>query len=409
MNYLTHLECTRCGKHYDAEELQSVCATDGKPLYPRYDLERVGASVTKEEVARRAPTLWRYREFLPVREEKNIVSLGEGFTPLLRVERLGAALGLKHVWVKDESQIPTGSFKARGMSVAVSRAREFGVKRVAVPSAGNAGGALAVYAARAGMEAYVFMPRDVPKANQVEVQAAGARGFLVEGLITDCGAMVREGMAAMGWFDMSTLKEPYRVEGKKTMGLELAEQFGWELPDVVVYPTGGGTGLVGMWKAFEELEHIGWVGARRPRMVCVQAEHCAPIVKAHQEGKEEAVTWKEAATVAAGIRVPAAVGDFIMLRVLRESNGTAVAVSDEELLDGVRLLARTEGLFACPEGGATVAGLRRLVEQGMVGEDERVVLFNTGSGFKYLEAFEVSLEFVARGQFPQGRGHERRG
>lgn len=399
MNYLTHLECTRCGKRYEADRLQTVCADDGKPLYPRYDLEKVAASVTPEAIARREPNLWRYREFLPVREQRHVVSLGEGFTPLLRVERLGAALGLKQLWVKDESQIPTGSFKARGMSVAVSRALELGVKRVAVPSAGNAGGALAAYAARAGLEAYVFMPRDVPRANQVEVDVSGAHGFLVDGLITDCGAIVREGTPTMGWFDMSTLKEPYRVEGKKTMGLELAEQFGWELPDVIVYPTGGGTGLVGMWKAFEELERVGWLKGKRPRMVCVQAEGCAPIVKAFQEGKQEAPPWKDAATAASGIRVPAAVGDFIMLRVLRESQGAAVAVSDSDLLEGVRLLARTEGLFVCPEGGATVAGVRRLVEQGVIGKDERVVLFNTGSGSKYLEAFNVQLPTAARGRF----------
>jgi threonine synthase len=394
MNFLTHLECTRCGKRYDAGIVQSVCADDGKPLYACYDLETVAKAVTPETIGKRVPSLWRYREFLPVRDEENIISLGEGFTPLVRAKRLGSRLGVKNLWVKDESQMPTGSFKARGLCMAVSRARELGIKRVAMSSAGNAGGALAAYAARAGMEAYVFMPRDVPRANQVEVDVAGAHGFLVEGLITDCGARVREGARAMNWFDMSTFKEPYRVEGKKTMGYEVAEQFGWELPDVIIYPTGGGTGLVGMWKAFEELERIGWVKGRRPRMVCVQAEGCAPIVRALEEGKDQSVAWKDAATVAAGIRVPAAIADFIMLRVLRESGGTAVAVSDSELLEGVRLLARTEGVFACPEGGATVAAVRRLVEGGWIGEHERVVLFNTGTGFKYLEAFEVKLEMA---------------
>jgi threonine synthase len=392
MTFLTHLECTRCGKQYDAEALQTTCTDDGKPIYPRYDLDRIAAAVTRDEIARRAPNLWRYREFLPVRDETKIVSLGEGLTPLLRVDRLASALGVRNLWVKDESQMPTGSFKARGMSVAVTRALELGVKRVAVPSAGNAGGALAAYAARAGMEAYVFMPHDVPLANQVEVQMTGAHSTLVKGLITDCGALVREGAAKMGWFDMSTLKEPYRVEGKKTMGFEIVEQFGWEMPDVVIYPAGGGTGLVGMWKAFEELERAGWVAGRKPRMVCVQAEHCAPIVRAFQEGKDEAVVWEDAATVAAGIRVPVALGDFLMLRALRESNGAAVAVSDRELLEGVRRLAKTEGLFACPEGGATVAALRHLIEQGWIAKAERVVLFNTGSGFKYLEAFKVDLE-----------------
>jgi threonine synthase len=399
--YLTRLECTCCGKHYDANTLQTVCIEDGKPLYARYDLDRIAATLTKEQLAQRKPNLWRYREFLPVREEANIVSLGEGFTPTLRVERLASVLGLKHLWVKDEALMPTGSFKARGMSVAVSRAVELGVKRVAVPSVGNAGGALAAYAARAGLEAYVFMPRDVPHANQIEVQEAGAHGFLVQGLITDCGAVVREGTLTMGWFDMSTLKEPYRVEGKKTMGFEIAEQFGWELPDVIIYPAGGGTGLVGMWKAFDELERLGWVTGKKPRMVCVQAEQCAPIVKAYQEGKPEAAPWKHAATIAAGIRVPAAVGDFLMLRVLRESEGAAVAVSDRELLDGVGLLARTEGIFACPEGGATVAALRRMVERGRLARDARVVLFNTGTGFKYLEAFEPKLATTAPGSWRQ--------
>ena len=394
MNFLSHLECTRCGKRYDAGIVQSVCADNGKPLYARYDLEAIAKAVTPETIGKRAPSLWRYSELLPVRDEENIISLGEGFTPLVRTKRLGAQLGLSNLWVKDEGQMPTGSFKARGLCMAVSRALELGIKRVAMPSAGNAGGALAAYAARAGMEAYVFMPRDVPRANQVEVDVAGAHGFLVDGLITDCGARVREGARTMNWFDMSTLKEPYRVEGKKTMGYEVAEQFGWELPDVIIYPTGGGTGLVGMWKAFEELERIGWVKGRKPRMVCVQAEGCAPIVKALVDGKNESAPWKDAATVAAGIRVPAAIADFIMLRVLRESGGTAVAVSDSELLEGVRLLARTEGVFACPEGGATMAAVRRLVEGGWIGEHERVVLFNTGTGFKYLEAFEVKLEMA---------------
>jgi threonine synthase len=397
VNFLTHLECTRCGKTYDADRPQTVCSEDGKPLYPRYNLERIVDAVTPDKIRKRPGNLWRYREFLPVRDDENIVSLGEGFTPLLSADRCALRLGLKNLWVKDESQMPTGSFKARGLCMAVSRAMELGVKRVALPSAGNAGGALAAYAARAGMEAYVFMPRDVPRANQVEVQVAGTNAFLVEGLITDCGALVREGTPIMNWFDMSTLKEPYRVEGKKTMGYEIAEQMGWGLPDVIVYPTGGGTGLVGMWKAFEELEKIGWIQGKKPRMVCVQAEDCAPIAKAFHEGKDEAELWRGAATIAAGIRVPSAVADFIILRVLRESNGTAVTVTDSEILEGVRLLAKTEGIFACPEGGATVAGLRRLLEQGWIDKDERVVVFNTGSGFKYLESFDVELEIAPRG------------
>lgn len=391
MNYLTHLECSRCQKKYDANIVQTVCLDDGKPLYPHYDLERLAKSVTPEKIAQRPPSMWRYREFLPVRDDSNIVSLGEGFTPMLRVDRLAKTIGVKNLWVKDESQMPTGSFKARGLSMAVSRALELGIKRIAMPSAGNAGGALAAYAARAGLEAYIFMPQDAPRANQVEVEICGAHGFLVNGLITDCGAIVREGMPKMKWFDMSTLKEPYRLEGKKTMGLEVAEQFGWDLPDVIVYPTGGGTGLLGMWKAFEELEKIGWI-VRKPRMVCVQAAGCAPIVKAFHEGKNAAEPWKEASTIASGIRVPAAIGDFLMLRVLRESNGAAIAVSDAELMEGVRLLAKSEGLFASPEGGATVACLRQLLGQGWIHKDERVVLFNTGAGIKYLDAFDVTLE-----------------
>jgi threonine synthase len=338
------------------------------------------------------PSMWRYRSLLPVRDENGIVSLGEGFTPLLHAERLGRELGLSHLYIKDESLNPTGSFKARGLSVAISRARELGVRNVVIPSAGNAAGAMSAYAARAGLEAHVFMPGDVPAPFRLECQALGADVKLVDGLITDCGREARKGAQQYGWFDVSTLKEPYRLEGKKTMGYELAEQFGWDLPDVIIYPTGGGTGLIGMWKAFGELAELGWIGDHRPRMVVVQAEGCAPIPRAFAAGEEFASPWEEAQTVAAGLRVPAAVGDFLILRALRESDGTAVAVSDESLVDAQMRVARREGVFACPEGGATLAALEKLMAQGWVSadgrhpSDERIVLFNTGTGLKYPDA-----------------------
>jgi threonine synthase len=393
-SFLTHLECTHCGRTFDADALHGACPDDGRPLYARYDLDAAAGAVRKEDLLGREASLWRYREFLPVREPQQIVTLGEGWTPLVPLTRLAKEWGLQRAWVKDESQMPTGSFKARGMAVAVSRAKELGVTRVAAPSAGNAGGALATYAARAGLEAFVFMPEDVPLINQIECEVAGARTFLVRGLITDCGRLVRANAERMNWFDMSTLKEPYRVEGKKTMGFELAEQFGWELPDVVLYPTGGGTGLVGMWKAWEEWERIGWIGPRRPRMVAVQAEGCAPIVRAFHAGGEEAAPWENAATGASGLRVPAAVGDRLMLRALRDSGGTAVAVSEAEIAAAVRLLASHEGLFAAPEGAATVAGLRRLLDTGLVEPEERIVLFNTGAGLKYPEWFSPRLPIL---------------
>jgi threonine synthase len=394
MSFLLHLECTHCGRTFNADALHGACPDDGRPLYARYDLDALARQVRREDLRDREASLWRYREFLPVRDPGHIVTLGEGWTPFVPLTRLARAWGLAHAWVKDEGQMPTGSFKARGMAVAVSRARELGAKRLAAPSAGNAGGALATYAARAGLEALVFMPEDVPLINQIECEAAGAHTYLVQGLITDCGRLVRANAERLGWFDMSTLREPYRVEGKKTMGFELAEQMGWELPDVVLYPTGGGTGLVGMWKAWEELEQAGWIGPRRPRMVAIQAEGCAPIVRAFQSGAEEAAPWENASTGAAGLRVPATVGDRLMLRALRESGGTALTVSEAEIAEGVRLLASREGLFAAPEGAATVAGLRRLLDAGMVDRGERIVLFNTGSGLKYPEWFHPDLPTV---------------
>ncbi len=386
MSYLSHLQCALCGRTYDAHVLQRMCPHCDRPLLARYDMEAARAW-TRASLSDRAPTLWRYREMLPVQSDEHVISLGEGFTPLIHARRLGEALGMSHLYIKDESLNPTASFKARGLAMAVSRARELGARALVIPSAGNAAGALAAYAARAGLPAHVFMPEDVPLPFRVECEALGARVTLVAGLITDCGQRAREEAQTHGWFDVSTLKEPYRLEGKKTMGYELAEQFNWTLPDVIIYPTGGGTGLVGMWKAFQELEELGWIDGCRPRMVVVQAEGCAPIVRAFREGAEFATPWEGAQTVAAGLRVPAAVGDFLILRTLRESQGIAVAVSDEALIEGQRRMATMEGIFACPEGGATVAALRTLLAQGWIAPDERVVIFNTGSGLKYPHIF----------------------
>jgi threonine synthase len=352
-----------------------------------YDLESAQVTLTRELLSGREPTLWRYREVLPVEDEANRITLGEGMTPLARAARLGNQLGMSNLYIKDESLNPTASFKARGMAVAVSMAKELGVKKLAVPSAGNAAGALAAYAAKAGMGAFIFMPRDTPKANIIECLQTGANVTLIDGLITDCGRIVGERKQAEGWFDVSTLKEPYRVEGKKTMGYELAEQLGWEVPDVIIYPTGGGTGLIGMWKAFDEMERLGWISSRRPRMVTVQAEGCAPIVRAFALGASYGAEISDAHTVASGLRVPRAVGDFIMLDILRASGGTAVAVTDDELLAAVKEIGSAEGIFAAPEGAACLPALRQLLERGEVSRDERVVLFNTGSGVKYLEAF----------------------
>lgn len=386
--HVTHLECGACGRRHEARRLQNLCIECGKPLLVRYDLDAAARTLTKESLRGRRADLWRYREVLPVEREENLVSFGEGWTPLLAAERLGARLGMRRLLIKDESQNPTQSFKARGMTAAVSMAKELGARRLAVPSAGNAAGALAAYAARAGLEAHIFMPRDTPRANVVECEQTGARVTLLDGLITDCGAEVGRRKEAEGWFDVSTLKEPYRVEGKKTLGYELAEQLSWELPDVIVYPTGGGTGLVGMWKAFEEMEQMGWTSGRRPRMVSVQSSGCAPIVRAFEEGKRFADEFADAATVASGLRVPKAIGDFLILDALRASRGAAIAVTDEELLAAVGEIGAAEGLFVAPEGAACLPALRQLLESGEVGRDERVVLFNTGAGVKYLEAFE---------------------
>ncbi len=380
----THLECTRCEATYESEKLVRLSPCCDKPLYPRYDLARIAATFQPAALAGREPTLWRYAEVLPVRDPAFRLTLGEGYTPLLDAPRLAQALGVRRVWVKDEGQNPTGSFKARGLVMAVARAWELGARSLAIPSAGNAGSALAAYAAAAGLEAHVVMPKDTPVPIIEETRALGADLELIDGLITDAGARVAEGAARNGWFDVSTLKEPYRVEGKKTMGYELFEQLGGRLPDVIVYPTGGGTGLVGMWKAFEEMQAMGWMGDARPRMISVQADGCAPIVRAWERGKDEAEPWENAHTYASGLRVPRAVGDFLMLRAIRESGGAAVAVSDAAMADAVRLIGASTGVFAAPEGGATAAAVAPLLATGVIRPDDEVVLFNTGSGLKYV-------------------------
>lgn len=385
---VTHLECALCGLRHEARTIQNLCVECGKPLLVRYDLAKAAAAIDRDALSDRSSSLWRYSDVLPVDDPDNIVTFGEGWTPLLRADRLANSLPMKlDLYVKDEGQNPTQSFKARGMTAAISMAKELGVKKVAVPSAGNAAGAMAAYAARAGMEAHIFMPSDTPQANVVECRQTGASVTLIDGLITDCGKIVAERKAAEGWFDVSTLKEPYRVEGKKTMGYELAEQFGWKLPDVILYPTGGGTGLIGMWKAFDEMEAMGWIGSARPRMVSVQSATCSPIVRAFEAGERFAEEFENAATVASGLRVPKAIGDFLILDAVRASGGTAIAVSDEELLNAVAEIGAAEGIFTAPEGAACLPALRKLIADGKVVEGESVVIFNTGSGVKYLEAF----------------------
>ena len=380
---LTHLECTYCGAEYDADELHTVCGQCGKVLYASYDLGRARRTLTRESLGGRRWDMWRYQEVMPVRDSLNIVALGEGMTPLLAAPRAGATVGCEAVWVKDEGKNPTGSFKARGLGAAVSRARELGVEAIALPSAGNAGSAAAAYGASAGIETHIFMPRDVPESNRVECLLYGANVTLVDGLINDAGAQVRVRAAEEGWFDVSTLKEPYRQEGKKTMGYELGEQLGWTLPDVIVYPTGGGTGIVGMWKAFAEMEQLGLVDQKRPKMVTVQAEGCAPIVRAFERGEQHAEPWTDAHTAAAGMRVPLAIGDYLILGAIRESGGTAVAVAEEEICEGQIDLGRLEGIYAAPEGGATYAALKKLRASGQVSSTDVVVLFQTGMGIKY--------------------------
>jgi threonine synthase len=386
--FLTLLECTSCGLRHEWSRLQNLCTACQKPLFPIYDLAAVGRALTRETLATREKSLWRYREVLPLPADVVPVSLGEGGTPLLRAARFGDAAGLTNLWLKDEAQNPTQSFKARGMAVAVSMAKYLGATKLAVPTAGNAGGALAAYAARAGLEAHIFMPRDTPRANVIECRELGANVVLIDGLITDCGAEVARRKTAEGWFDMSTLKEPYRVEGKKTLGYELAEQLDWTLPDVILYPTGGGTGLIGMWKAFDEMETLGWISSARPRMFTVQASGCAPIVRAFEAGEATAAEFPNAHTCASGLRVPKAVGDFLMLKILRESKGGAVTVDDEEMIRITREVGSSEGLFVAPEGAACFAALNKLLSAGKIAREERLVIFNTGSGIKYLDCYE---------------------
>jgi threonine synthase len=379
MATIIHFECSKCHEKYPPQSAPTICPKDGGPLYVRYDFDEIRWSATRESLIGGPKNMWRYAAVLPDAEP---VTLGEGFTPLLPSRKYA------DLFIKDEGLNPTGSFKARGMSAAITMARHYGLKNLAAPSAGNAGGALAAYAAAAGLEAYVFMPKDVPIANRLEVEAAGAHLTLVDGLISDCGRMVAERKEQEGWFDVSTLKEPFRVEGKKTMGYEVAEQMGWTLPDAILYPTGGGVGLIGMWKAFDEIEELGWIEpGKRPKMICIQAEGCAPIPKALQEGEAVSKMWPDAHTLAAGLRVPKAYGDFIILDIVRKSCGTGIAVSDDAIMDGVKEMASTEGIFPAPEGGAALAAYKQLLESGFLTAADKVVLFNTGSGYKYLDVF----------------------
>jgi threonine synthase len=380
--FVTHLECSATGERYPADELHNVSRT-GKPLLVRYDLAGIRHALSKTALAQRPRDLWRYRELLPVRRAENIVSLGEAVTPLVAMPKLAARLGAREILVKDEGRLPTGSFKARGLVMAVSMAKALGVSHMAMPTNGNAGAALAAYASRAGIRSTIFCPDDTPEVNVSEIALQGASVYRVNGLIDDCGKIVAEGKAKVGWFDTSTLKEPYRIEGKKTMGMELAEQLGWNVPDVILYPTGGGTGLIGMWKAFAELEAIGFIGAKRPRMVAVQAAGCAPMVRAYERGEEHAARWENAHTIAAGIRVPQALGDFLILRAVRESSGFAIAVDDKAIAAGLDEVARTEGFLMCPEGAATYAALKQALGDGRIRREEQAVLFNCATGLKY--------------------------
>jgi threonine synthase len=389
--FVTHLECSMTGERYEADRVHGLSAA-GKPLLVRYDLQALGAAIDKRALAGRAEGgFWRYREFLPVRRAENVVSLGEVTTPIIPLDRMTQVPGT--ALVKDEGRLPTGSFKARGLALAVSMAKELGLAHLAMPTNGNAGAAMAAYAMRAGLRGTVFCPDDTPDINLREIALQGGEVYRVNGLINDCGKIVGAGKEETGWFDLSTLKEPYRIEGKKTMGLELAEQLGWELPDAIFYPTGGGTGLIGMWKAFEELEAIGWIGSARPKMIAVQATGCAPIVKAYEEGKEHAELWQDARTVAAGIRVPVAVGDFLILRAVRESGGFAIAVEDDVIMQARDKVAREEGVLLCPEGAATFAAYQQSLEDGRIGPQERCVLFNCATGLKYpMPAVERRLD-----------------
>jgi len=394
--YMTHLECSLCTTKFEAGKSHNLCSCGG-PLLVRYDVAKAREAWKRDDVARGPNSMWRYGPMLPPRPE-SIVSLGEGMTPLLQTRRLGARVGASDLWIKDEGLNPTGSFKARGLSCAVSMAVELGIRKLAIPSAGNAASAMAAYAAAAGIESHIFMPRDVPQANYIECKAFGSHVTLVDGLISDCAKIVDAGRATQGWFDVSTLKEPYRIEGKKTMGYELAEQLGWTLPDAIFYPTGGGVGMIGMWKAFAEMEALGWIGPKRPKMIAVQAEGCQPVVRAFELGTPRSEFWKNASTVAAGLRVPKPLGDFLVLDAVRSSGGTAIAVSDADLLDAGIQLASDEGLFVAPEGAACVVALEKLLASGFLKSSERIVIYNTGAGLKYLEAYSTRFPRQSSGE-----------
>jgi threonine synthase len=385
---LTHLECSRCARRYNAAEPHNLCEC-GAPLLVRYDLAATRANWSRASIAAGPSTMWRYAPVLPVSKPASIISLGEGWTPLIRATRFGAAVGANDLWLKDEGLNATGSFKARGLSCCLSMCHELGVKKIALGSAGNAASAAAAYAAAAGIEAHIFMPKDVPQANYVECKSYGAHVTLVDGLISDCGRIVAERKQAEGWFEVNTLKEPFRIEGKKTMGYEVAEQFRWTLPDAILYPTGGGVGLIGMWKAFDEMEQLGWIDAKRPKMIVVQAAGCAPMVRAFESGADHAEFWRDASTVAAGLRVPKPLGDFLILEAVRASKGTCIAIADRESLEAGAELSRLDGVFPAPEGAACFAAVRGLLRQGFLDRDERIVVYNTGTGLKYLEAYST--------------------
>lgn len=397
MTYVSHLECSVCGQRREAGKIHNLCECGG-PLLVRYDLAKAKSAWKRDSLASAPTSMWRYAPLLPVRDSSRIVSLGEGMTPLLKVDRLGKKLGAENLYVKDEGVNPSGSFKARGLSCAISMSVELGLSKVAIASAGNAGSALAAYAAAAGWEAHIYMPRDVPQSNYTECRAYGAHVTLVDGLISDCARLIAERKDAEGWFDISTLKEPYRIEGKKTMGYEVAEQFGWTLPDAIFYPTGGGVGLIGMWKAFDELEALGWISAKRPKMIAAQAAGCQPVVRAFERGESKSTFWENAHTVAAGLRVPKPLGDALSLAAIRSSGGTAVAVSDEELMDASVELATATGIFPAPEGGACLAALEKLLASGFLKPHDRIVIYNTGTGLKYLEAFSTRFPRTSRSE-----------
>jgi threonine synthase len=386
MPHVTHLECSLCTNRFEPHRIHNLCSCGGT-LYVRYDLPVIARTWKRDHVRAARTDLWRYLPVLPPQHVESIVSLGEGMTPLIRTPRLGAAIGSRELWVKDEGLNPTASFKARGMTTAITMAKEMGIRKIAIPSAGNAASAAAAYSAAAGIEAHIFMPQDVPQSNYIECKTLGAKVTLVDGLISDCARTVSERKDQEGWFDMSTLKEPYRVEGKKTMGYEVAEQFGWELPDAIFYPTGGGVGMIGMWKAFDEMQQLGWISSKRPRMIAVQAAGCQPIVRAFEQHASRSEFWQNASTIAAGLRVPKPLGDLLILNILRESEGTAVAISDADIIDAGRELASLEGIFAAPEGAACVTAARKLIVSGFLKPTDRIVLYNTGSGLKYLDAY----------------------